>query len=440
MNAKLWMVLLVAAVTAPSVVAARASEDLDDAPPLVKDDGAPKAIPAPPVPTPAPAAEDAEPTPPPKPTRVGPPAKTEAPEEPEGMPTGAPVETEEPGPPPKPVEELKDAPPLVPSGRESWMERTPLFRSGDASILQVSSRLDVAFLAGGSIQQGFTLPSVRLTAAGSTGEVLHYRLSLGETREFSSAQLPQITPVEGYIELRSGGNATVPLFAWRVGMFTPEFSPWWTPDLSEVDMPDYHEIDRVLLLSRDLGAQLTVRPVGEKLKISAGVFNGTGIVTLNTNSSRAFTGNLELDLGTKHGTSFALGGAAYRVQQASAGSVNYRMNTVGSLYGKLDLFYGRLRLTGEVLGGQLVDSTGSSNPFGGAGTIDFGLWQAVRLFARAEGLQGSGIGNGLLHHYQFGPVIELSRSCQAWLVYDYLDGEAPGSPQQQGILRFRLSV
>lgn len=101
--------------------------------------------------------------------------------------------------------------------------------------LAVSARFDLAFLTGNSVTQGFSLPSLRVSIYGDVTSILSYRVSVGQTREFTSALLPQLIPVEAYMDLGSSDTRSKESrFSIRVGMFTPSQNPFWTPDLSDL--------------------------------------------------------------------------------------------------------------------------------------------------------------------------------------------------------------
>ncbi len=432
--------LLCAAASAADTKSGGDVTDLQDAPPLVK----PQEPPAGSTPTPTPTAtappdagDGAAPAP--APVRK----KEEGGElQPDAVPIGAPTEDLEDKEPTRPVEELKDAPPLVPKEQGEIPGHHPILGDAKAPILDLSSRLDVALLTGGSVQQGWSVPSVRMTAEGATSESVHYRLSLGETREFSSAQLPQILPVEGYIELRQhwGEGETQSGLQARVGIFTPAGSPWWAPDLSEIDLPDYHEIDKAELLSRDIGAQLTYQPWSDRLSVSIGIFNGTGILALDTNNAHALTAAIE-GKAWRGPNEIDLGGSVYQFNQASSGSTSYESNLIGDLYLRARLDRLGCVLTAEALGGSAVDSTRTASPIGGAVTAEVAFAPWGRAFGRLEDLANSGSGTGSLRHFQLGPVFAIDRGVEAWLLYDYFDfGSGNGAAQQQAYLRVRLTL
>ncbi len=52
----------------------------------------------------------------------------------------------------------------------------------------------------------------------------------------------------------------------KMGMYAPQFNPWWSPDLGLTSLPDYHKIHELMFLSRDIGAQLTIRPTGKEFE------------------------------------------------------------------------------------------------------------------------------------------------------------------------------
>lgn len=334
------------------------------------------------------------------------------------------------------AEILPEAPPLAESSTQAGEVAAPtLFGSlSQRQLLMVGLRLDAAYQGGGMVTQGFSLPSVRLTAWGDAGNSISYRFSAGQTREFSSALLPVLMPVEGYIDLHTesslfSGRAAE--FKLRLGLFTPSFVPWWTPDLSDVPLPDYHETHRRLFLSRDLGAELSV--AWGKTVFYAGAFNGSGIFSLNTNNSRAFTAGAR--------TQFSMGkvdwtwGVSFLFhEQADPASVNFKQDWMTDVYTSLEIPGTAWRLTAEAFGGQQNDSVQSTGPFGTAATLQAPLFRGVKLFTRAEFLNSQ---KSLLHG-QGGLIVDLHPALTAYAFYQYL--ERFDGIENLGQLRLRLNL
>lgn len=342
----------------------------------------------------------------------------------------------------KELEEIvKDAPPLAPTAAPTEKRRANLFGTlNDQQLLLVGLRLDAAYSGGGSVSQGFSIPSVRLTAWGQAGDLISYRFSLGQTREFSSVLLPQIMPVEAFIDFNSATAMDwdpKSRLTLRLGLFTPTFNPWWSPDLADIPMPipDYQETHRALFLARDIGAEVQFEPIAQRLMFHVGLFNGSGIFSLNTNNSKAFTAGVRGNI-LFGPVKWTLGFSAMLHEQADPTSVNFRSDVVGNLFTSLELPGSDWRLTGEVFGGELNDSVRTAYPWGAAGTLFVPVVSGVRLFTRAEALRSSGIGNGFVRNAQIGPILELHKAAHAYLFYQYLD--QGGSIENLGWLRLRL--
>jgi hypothetical protein len=218
-------------------------------------------------------------------------------------------------------------------------------------------------------------------------------------------------------------------------MLTPHFNPWWTPDLADLPLPDYNETHRSLFLSRDIGAEAIFEPFSPHLAFFVGLFNGTGIFALNTNNAKAITAGVR--------GKFSLGSAQFQVglstlsrQQADPASVNFRSDFLGNLYASVEWPESGVRVCAETMGGELNDSVRTAFPFGGAGILQFPLYQGISWFTRAEVLRNSGSGNGLIQSAQIGPLLELHKTTHAYLFYQYLD--SGGSVENAGWLRLRL--
>lgn len=337
---------------------------------------------------------------------------------------------------------IKDAPPLASQPQQpapTEKRRANLFGTlNDQQLLLVGLRLDTAYTGGGFVTQGFSIPSVRLTTWGQAGDLISYRFSLGQTREFSSVLLPQLIPVEAYVDFNSSTAMDwdpKSRLTLRLGLFTPTFNPWWSPDLADIPLPDFHQIHRSVFIGRDIGTELVFEPIAGRLTFHVGLFNGSGIFSLNTNNSKAFTAGLRGTI-LMGDLRLMLGASAMLHEQADPASVNFMSNAVGNLFAALDWPGTDFRLTGEVLVGELNDSVRTAYPFGGAGTLHVPIFAGMRMFARAEVLQGSGSGTGFVRSGQIGPILDLHKSAQAYIFYQYLDNE--GSIENLGWVRVRL--
>lgn len=308
-------------------------------------------------------------------------------------------------------------------------------------LLNVGIRLDPGLTVGSPIQQGFLLNSARLTLFG-TSDRFDYRLSLGQTREFSGALIPQMTPVEAYIRAnawREPGEFDEYRLQATFGMFTPSFHPYWSPDLSDIDVNDYSVAHRAVFIGRDLGAELKYQNRAAGFSGGIGAFNGSGITTINSNNTKAFTAFARTEWG-RPGSSIAFGLSGYWLGQSSRGGVNFKSNTLALGYTEINILDSRLKFVMEYFGGVFEDSTRRLNISGGAVWSWFELWEGTRLFARVESLSSSPIGNSLgFDHLVVGPIFDLSRTLKLYTHFDTLKYE-DGTSQSQVLFRLRLNL
>lgn len=310
----------------------------------------------------------------------------------------------------------------------------------ESPLLVVSARIDAAFSGGDPAVQGFSIPSVRLSASGNAAPNVGYRLSLGQTREYSSQLVPQVIPTEAFIRLDSVPRAEAasrPHASFSLGMFTPSLNPWWTPDLGDLNVPDYQGTHRALLLSRDVGAELSLVPVPDRLEIAIGAFNGNGIVGLNTNNAKAFTAFLRA--GQPIGPWKIIAGAGgYVSSQSNVGSVNYRSEAIADVFLSVELSVIGLELNIEGFGGKYEDSRGKLSPMGGAGTITLGTdW--LKAFGRYQSLTSAPTATGVLKQFEFGPMYQPFPSLRIFGLYQSVD-TGTGSLESSGTLRMRLTI
>jgi hypothetical protein len=331
------------------------------------------------------------------------------------------------------VEEEVTTPPAVVPPSEN--------KSKAIDLLNFGLRIDSALSEGGPTDQGFSIPSIRLTAFGDVTDNFNYRLSFGQTREFSSAQLPQILPVEAYADYISAkrGDTESSRLDWKAGMFTPSFNPWWTPDLTDIAMPDYLDSHRAMFISRDIGTEVSYEFKPEGFKAGVGLFNGNGIVALNSNNSKAFTAFLRetIPMGD---ASLEIGASAYGLFQATSGSINYIQNEVGDFYLDLNINSIGLNVMADAFAGNFQNSINVYNPVGGSASVSLDLLDWLKVFGRFETLSQDPANSGLtLLHFQVGPILKIVDQFTVYSFYEYYD-HGDGNIENSFQIRARLII
>jgi len=310
-------------------------------------------------------------------------------------------------------------------------------------MLSLSLRLDAGFSAGAPDVQGFSIPSLRFSAFGDVSDSLSYRVSFGQTREFSSIQLPQILPVEAYLNLRVSKNSDTrgaPAINWRIGMFTPTFNPWWSPDLTDLELPDYDVTHKTLFLSRDIGTELSYEFNPNGLKVGVGAFNGNGIFSLNSNNSKAFTAFANQGL-TLAGVKMNIGAASYALFQSTQGSINFKSDWVTDVYASLNIESLGTDLMIDGFGGTFQDSIASARVGGFGVTSIVGIARAMKVFARWESLDHSPSSELelALHHFELGPIFLVDAALKVYAFYEFLDF-GDGTSENAFQVRLRLVI
>lgn len=320
-------------------------------------------------------------------------------------------------------------------------KNTAKWTPGVGKLLTVGARLDTSFSGGGAIQQGFSIPYFRLSAYGEAGKNIDYRLTLGQTREYSSAILPQMLPVEGYVDLatnppREGETREGLDVRLRAGMMAPLYNPWWTPDLGELPMVEYHETHRALFVAREIGAELAVRPMGEKLTLAVGAFNGSGIVSLNTNNSKAFTTHVHgaFPVG---GMKVGVGASVYLSEQSVPGAINYKKSSLVDYFTYLDILSLGVRLSVDAFATTFEEPSRTIRPNGFAAMANVRVYSWLSIFCRWESSTDSPL-SGKIRNFQIGPTAELSDYVKAFFIYQSLT--ANGSDQRMLQARLRLNI
>lgn len=334
------------------------------------------------------------------------------------------------------VEPLEDAPPLVKESKDI-LKGAPAPME-ETNLLEMFIFLDTSFSIGRSVYQGFEVSAARFGARGDIAPFADYRFMAGQTKEFSSAQLTQLTVVDAWIRAHNGKRiGTPPTMTWRVGMFTPSVNPWWSPDLVDLPaLPDYALNHEGILPNRDLGTEFLYRPF-EGVEVVAGIFNGSGITNLNTNNSRGFNGLLRgrLNLG---GAYLEAGVGGYLQQQADSTSVNYINNAAGSFFLSLGDRQGAWWLAADITSGRIEDSIASNAALGAGLAALFDLGAPLHLFVRGEVLRYTPDSAGNLERVQAGPMLVANEWLRAFLLYEYRRN-ASGA-ESAADLQFRVSL
>ncbi len=342
---------------------------------------------------------------------------------------------------PEPVE---STPKVIPKESKEAAEELDgltqsLYGAGQLQQLAMGARFDTAFLTGSGLIQGFTLPSARLTVFGDLSLHVKYRFSLGQTREFSTVLLPQILPVEAFVDF-----STRPLFrnesglVVRMGMFTPDFHPLWTPDLSYLTLPTYHESHRTLFLGRELGLQVKYHSSNDQFEAGLAFVNGVGILSENSNNAKA------LALFVKHGfefgsAEFKMGLSAFGRLQSSKGSLNFRQDWLALAWASMRLR--SIELWAEYYLGEFEDSAVRNEPNGSAFMISVEVSPTISLWGRYETLGGSPSGaTGIMDRWEVGPRFQLHSNLQLFSTYSQIDEGFGLGAIQEFRVQLRLNI
>lgn len=290
--------------------------------------------------------------------------------------------------------------------------------------VQVGGRCDLAFTGGESVYRGFYLPSYRLSAYGNPESWMRYRLSMGQTREYSTILLPQLVPSEAWSELsRDFDSSSV---RTKFGMFRPHIIPVWTNDLSDLPLSSYFESDRRVLLDKDIGVEFGVG-LSDHFKTSFGVFNGNGIIGYNSNSAYAFTANISI-LPSTGTIRSAVGVGGYLLRQSVRGNVNFKDSWAISPFAELTSHSFSISIHG-LLGG-FEESTLAFWPLGGAAFLQSLFSEVLGAFVKFETLRQVPITGGFVDTLEVGGVVTPSLYWKAFLYYTSL--RRPGSAYDSG--------
>jgi len=349
------------------------------------------------------------------------------------IPESAPMQQEQ-ASSPKPMPQAVSGP--EPIAAES---KTAVEQSRPTNSLAFNVRIDAAYSGGGAVYQGFSIPSVRLSGFGEIGKNLNYRLSLGQTREFSTASLAQVLPVEAFVVLSLNPNIveTKTNLRLKAGLFSPSFNPIWTPDLSYINVPDFNETHRALFLGREAGAEAIFEPFKNYLELAVGAFNGTGVFAQNTNNANAFTAYLRLNIPLQSWTVF-LGTGNYFLTQASVGSVNYKSTRVNDVFFGVEIPDRNTQFYLDGFTSDFQDSVKNIKPVGASAVLNLGITQWLGLFGRYEYSSQSPILSGCIRQFQVGPEIYFDPSVKSFINYTEL--ETGGTKERSLAVRLRVNI
>ncbi len=308
--------------------------------------------------------------------------------------------------------------------------------ASELNLISVAARMDLTAVIGNPTYQGFSLPSVRFSAYGGASPAVGYRLSVGQTREFSSALINQLIPVEAYVDLYPVmGEVFQRKIRIRTGLFTPQYNPWWSADLSDLVFPDYLSTHTLLFVSRDLGVEVRFALGEDTLLLSVGYVNGNGILSLNTNSTKTLIGSAKLSLPVG-ASRMGIGWGGYSLRQAALGSINFKSNSIHDIFAFAEGDWGVL--VGEFFFGKFSDSTRGVFPSGGAGSLMVRPFENLWFFVRGEGLANPPTGNGPLSQWQVGPILHLNSATTLFSYFKY--NRVGVANQYSGEVRLRLSM
>lgn len=304
------------------------------------------------------------------------------------------------------------------------------------SQLNIKLRGDFSYRAGTVSEQGFSLPSLRLTFLGNLEQFADFKVSFSQTKEVGTASLSHIVPVEAFLG-NPDANDNFHLF-WRLGLKSPEGHPFYAKDLGDSIFPKYLESYRNVLLGNDLGAEVGIDLPKEGLLLGGGFFNGTGVNGNNNNSSRVFTGFLRVEKEWGE-IQWSLGLLPYFLLQSAEGSLNYRKRFLVSGHTQLKKKNSETAAGVEAWGGNFQDANTNLNPVGGSIWACLELLQGFSLFSRYERSLNQPGSYLNLSRWEVGAYIFPISQVQIFGFFEYLDYRDQGVENNfQARLRFFL--
>lgn len=306
----------------------------------------------------------------------------------------------------------------------------------EEDLLNVSLRFDGLLNVGESGFEGFALPSFRVSMFGQVAPRIRYRMSMGQAREFSSALVPELVPVEAFAVF-AAGNPKKPTATFTAGLFSPSIVPWWTPDLSDLPLPDYASVHRAMLISRETGAEVSFSAIPGYLEGAVGFVNGTGIFGSQSGATRAVTAMVRTAFGAP-GWRVMLGVGGYHKSLGSPSTPQYRRQMVLDAFFQLRMPRAGLTLGADYLFGKYDDAFRSLSPTGGDVFLLVDVTERVQGFARYEFMDQWWGDTPTMHRLEAGPTLRFAKGTKLFLLM--VSREAAGSRDTGGEARLRLQL
>ncbi len=278
-----------------------------------------------------------------------------------------------------------------------------------SSQLNLSASFDAAYASEGRIAQGFSIPALRVSLFGDLREDTHYRLSLSQTREYSSALVPQILPSEAYVEREISSWLSA-----KFGMFPATLNPLWSLHLTESWIPESLNLHQRTLLRNDIGVETLAR-LFDTVDITIGYVNGNGLFGLNTNNSRAVVSSLTVNIPIGE-IATRIGASGFYATQSTVRSVNFKSNWTGNVFLALDCQ--EFHLQGDLLMGEFQDSNRIIKPVGGALVGRIPIWENWGLYGRFDRIVGDPIENLEITTFQGGITLTNSPDLDTFLYFE----------------------
>jgi hypothetical protein len=306
----------------------------------------------------------------------------------------------------------------------------------ETKAINTHVRFDGNFFTGSGGVEGFSLPSYRLSLFGVVSPHIRYRMSLGQAREFSSVLLPQVVPVEAFAVFAAGNrkknHATI-----TAGLFAPSLVPWWTPDLSDLPIPEYASVHRAMLLGRELGTELTVAVVPGSVEASVAFVNGTGIFGSQSGATRAVTGMVRAAFGTP-AIRVMLGAGGYYLTVGTLGTSQFRQQTVVDAFLQLRVPRLGVMLGADAIFGQYVDAFRKLAPSGGNVFLLANVASWADGFGRYEFLDRWWGDRPSFRRVEVGPVFRLDAGVRLFVLVVHEQAEGRGELGGEARLRLQL--
>jgi len=308
--------------------------------------------------------------------------------------------------------------------------------TADDELLNLNLRFDGSFFAGNGGIEGFALPSYRVSLFGKVAPRIRYRMSLGQVREFSTALLPQIVPVEAFAVF-AAGDPKRPTATVTAGLFSPSIVPWWTPDLSDLPLPDYASVHRAMLIGREMGAELSVAAIPGYLEAAVGFVNGTGIFGTQSGSTRAVTAMIRSAFGSPH-FRVMVGAGGYHLAMGSSGSPNFRSQNVLDAFFQFRIPSAGVTLGGDAIFGWYEDAFRTLNPSGGNLFLLVDISETFEAYARYEFLDHWWGDTPSFRRLEFGPIVRVATGTKLFLLLRNVTSN--GASEGGGEVRLRLQL